>query len=128
MMPQMTGLDLCRKIRSEHRLHYTYVIMITALGGRENYIEGMNAGADDFVTKPVDPGGLRARLRVAERILDLQAEARRLEGLLPVCMYCKNIRDAGQQWQPLEEYVGRNADMSFAHDLCPDCRAAGETT
>ena len=126
MMPQMDGLELTRKIRSEERLHYAYVIMITALAGKDNYIEGMNAGADDFVTKPVDPAGLHARLRVAERILSLQAEAHRLEGLLPVCMYCKNIRDAGDRWHSLEEYVGEKADLNFSHDLCPECRAVAD--
>jgi PleD family two-component response regulator len=123
MMPHLSGLELTRKIRSEDRFHYTYVIMITALGGRDHYIEGMSAGADDFVTKPVDPAGLCARLRVAERILSLQAEAHRLEGLLPVCMYCKNIRDAGDRWQPLEEYVGEKAEINFSPDLCPGCRS-----
>src|SRR5690242_18446238 len=80
MMPDMDGLALCRRIRNEHQLKYTYVILLTALGGKSAYMEGMEAGADDFITKPFDRDELAARLRVAERILNLQAEVKQLEG------------------------------------------------
>src|SRR6185436_8838949 len=67
LMPEIDGLELCRKIRLHKQSKYTYFIMITALIGKKDYLEGMEAGADDFVTKPVDPDELKARLRVAER-------------------------------------------------------------
>jgi sigma-B regulation protein RsbU (phosphoserine phosphatase) len=121
MMPNMNGLDLCRNIRNVERSNYTYVIMLTALHGRSNYLEGMEAGADDFLTKPFDPEGLQARLRAAERIVSLQIEASRLEGLLPICVYCKKIRDGQQQWQQLEEYVGQKTETAFTPTLCPTC-------
>ena len=54
MMPVMDGLELCRRIRAEKRASYTYVILLTALSGKANYLEGMQAGADDFVVKPFD--------------------------------------------------------------------------
>lgn len=71
MMPHVEGLQLCRMIRAEPTLQYTYVILLTALSSRHSYLEGMDAGADDFLTKPFDEGQLAARLRVAERILGL---------------------------------------------------------
>ncbi len=71
MMPDIDGLQLCRMIRAEPSLQYTYVILLTALDSKDSYLEGMDAGADDFITKPFDEEQLAARLRVAERILAL---------------------------------------------------------
>jgi two-component system cell cycle response regulator len=75
LMPELDGLELCRRIRRHKQSKYTYVIIITALIGKKDYLEGMEAGADDFVTKPFDPDELKARLRVAERILSFQEQA-----------------------------------------------------
>jgi diguanylate cyclase (GGDEF)-like protein len=71
MMPNIDGLELCRMVREEHSLQYTYVILLTAMDSKGSYLEGMDAGADDFITKPFDEELLAARLRVAERILGL---------------------------------------------------------
>ena len=73
-MPELDGLELCRRIRNHQQSKYTYVIIITALIGKKDYLEGMEAGADDFVTKPFDPDELKARLRVAERIISFQEQ------------------------------------------------------
>jgi hypothetical protein len=81
----------------------------------------MDAGADDFVTKPVDPDQLRARLRVAERVLALQNEVRQLSGLLPICSYCRQIRDQSGAWQPLERYLAERTETTFSHGVCPVC-------
>ena len=79
MMPDLDGIELRRRIRAENRARYTYIILLTALGGKESYLEAMRAGADDFASKPLDADQLRARLRVAERILGLQRELVQLE-------------------------------------------------
>jgi len=71
MMPEMDGLELCRLIRERHAGQYTYIVLLTALGGKASYLDGMDAGADDFITKPFDEDQLVARLRVADRILAL---------------------------------------------------------
>jgi diguanylate cyclase (GGDEF)-like protein len=76
MMPNMDGLELCRLIRSVNQSQYTYIILLTALGGKASYLDGMDAGADDFITKPFDEDQLAARLRVAERILALHQTLR----------------------------------------------------
>ena len=124
MMPHVDGLELCRMIRAERRDRYTYIIMLTALGGKGSYLEGMNAGADDFITKPFDQDQLNARLHVAERVLSLQAEVKRLEGLLPICSYCKRIRDEQDLWTGLESYITKRTDAEFTHGICPDCYEA----
>ena len=75
LMPELDGLELCRRIRNHQQSKYTYVMIMTALIGKKDYLEGMEAGADDFVTKPFDPDELKARLRVAERIISFQEQA-----------------------------------------------------
>jgi DNA-binding response OmpR family regulator len=121
MMPELDGLELCRRIRAESRPNYTYIILLTALSGKAHYLEGMQAGADDFVVKPFDLDELQARLRVGERILSLQQEVRQLRGLLPICSYCKRIRDDRNNWTQIEEYVTQHSEALFSHSLCPEC-------
>ncbi|MFN8061363.1 MAG: response regulator [Vicinamibacterales bacterium] len=75
VMPHIDGLELCRLIRAERRPEYTYIILLTMMEGKGGILEGLNAGADDYLTKPFDPDQLAARLRVAERILSLQGDA-----------------------------------------------------
>src|ERR1035438_7920504 len=95
IMPEVDGLQLCQRIRAEARQKYTYIILITVMTGKGSYLEGIQSGADDFLSKPYDPDVLRARLFVAKRLLDLQAQVRQLQGMLPICSYCKRIRDDG---------------------------------
>ena len=76
MMPEGDGLELCRRIRECARPDYVYVIMQTSRSGQEDLVTGMEAGANDFIVKPVDRRELQARMRAAERILTLQSELR----------------------------------------------------
>jgi len=121
VMPEMDGLELCRKIRSVPDRPYTYFILQTARGGRESLDEAMEAGVDDFLLKPAGAEDLRARLRVAERILGLQAELLALEGLLSLCSYCKRLRAADGSWGSLERYIESHSTAQFSHGVCPDC-------
>jgi len=72
-MPEMTGVELCRQIRERHTIGYVYVILLTSHGGTQKIVEGLSAGADDFVTKPFQPEELRVRLRAGERVLSLES-------------------------------------------------------
>jgi two-component system chemotaxis response regulator CheY len=74
MMPEMDGLELVRRVRAQQAAEYTFIIVLTALSARESFLEGMRAGADDYLTKPLDRNALQARLLVAERILGLHRE------------------------------------------------------
>ncbi len=76
MMPDIDGLEFCRRIRAGQRADYTYIFLLTSRSGMTNYLEGMNAGADDFITKPFEWDSFAARVRVAERILGLHASLR----------------------------------------------------
>ena len=75
-MPDLDGLEFCRRIRAEPRADYTYIVLVTACSGKTNYLEAMTAGADDFLTKPFEKDALAARVRVAERILGLHTTLR----------------------------------------------------
>lgn len=121
LMPGMDGLELCRRIRAAHAPQYTYFILLTIMEGKAHYLEAMNAGADDFLTKPFDTDLLAARLVVAERVLNLQSELRQLGGLLPICSVCKKVRDDQNYWHQVESYISQHTDAQFTHSYCPDC-------
>jgi DNA-binding response OmpR family regulator len=121
LMPEIDGLELCRMIRASETTRYCYVMLLTALQGKANYLHAMSAGTDDFITKPFDPDELRARLLVADRIVGLQDRVKRLEGILPTCMYCKRIRDEESHWVSIENYISQRTEASFSHGVCPTC-------
>jgi two-component system cell cycle response regulator len=72
MMPGMDGIELCRKIRSRDESPYTYILLLTARDNKQDIVNGFEAGADDYLTKPFDVHELRARVRAGKRILELQ--------------------------------------------------------
>lgn len=121
VMPHMDGLELCRRIRLANRPKYTYIMLLTSVGGKSGYLVGMRAGADDFISKPFDEEQLAARLVVAERILNLQSQIKQLSGLLPICCVCKKVRDDQNYWQQVESYISKRTDARFSHGYCPDC-------
>ena len=73
-MPDISGIELCHRIRRDHQEFYAYVILLTGNTDKEEVIEGLAAGADDYLTKPFHPGELQARVRVGRRIVDLHRE------------------------------------------------------
>jgi DNA-binding response OmpR family regulator len=89
--------------------------------GKASYLDGMQAGADDLLTKPFDKDMLVARLAVAERILKLQLQVKHLAGMLPICSRCKKVRDDQNYWHQVESYVAKHTDATFTHSYCPDC-------
>ena len=74
MMPGRDGIEICRSVRQRKGRPYTYILLLTARGQKEDIVEGLEAGADDYVTKPFDPYELRARLRAGRRIVELQEQ------------------------------------------------------
>lgn len=121
-MPGADGLDLCRRIRSRVGAEYIYFILLTSRDAtQENQMEATDAGVDDFLTKPLDLPELWTRLRVAERILRYTTQVRQLEEMLPICSYCKKIRDDRNYWQQLEGYISERTGSDFSHSVCPDC-------
>lgn len=122
IMPQMNGLELCRKIRNLLGVEYTYFILLTAQAANfENQQEAIEAGVDDFLCKPLRQHELSMRLHVAERILRYATQVRQLETFLPICGYCKKIRDDKNYWEKIENYIQSRTGTDFSHSVCPDC-------
>ncbi len=120
-MPGMDGLEFCRKLRARGG-DYVYFILISATKiTRESREEALRAGVDDFLAKPIDADELRMRLHVAERIVTLATQVKQLEAFLPICAYCKKIRDDQKYWQEIETYFNRENGTEFSHGICPDC-------
>ncbi len=135
MMPGIDGLEICRRLRALPQRRVCYAILLTAKDQKQDLAEGLGSGADDYIVKPFDPRELRARLQVGLRLLSLQqalagrvleleealAQVKLLQGLLPICSYCKNIRDDNNYWQQIESYVAAHSEAQFSHSICPAC-------
>ena len=135
VMPGLDGVEVCRRIRTSLHASQTYVILLTSLDAREDVVFGLEAGADDYVVKPYHAEELRARVKGGRRIVELQsalatrvaeledaaAHIRTLQGILPICMYCKDIRNDDDAWEALETYIQNHSDAQFSHGLCPQC-------
>ena len=121
MMPGIDGIELCRRIRAASLPAPVYVILLTARTSRQDLVAGLEAGADDYLTKPFDPDELRARIHVGQRTLALIANIKRLSGLLPICSYCKRIRSDHDYWEQVESYITEHTDARFSHGICPTC-------
>jgi len=137
MMPGLDGPALCQRIRQDESTAPLYVILLTARGSRADLVAGLRAGADDFLVKPYDHEELRARLnvgmrivtlqqRLAERVVELEAAistVKQLQGMIPICSYCKRIRSTSNDWEPLETYISEHSEAQFSHGICPPCLA-----
>lgn len=122
MMPELDGLEFCRRVRTRVGGDYVYFILLTSSDAtEENQRAAADAGVDDFLTKPLDLTELWTRLRVAERILQYTTQVRQLEQLMPICTYCKKVRDDRNYWQQIEAYINERTGSEFSHSICPDC-------
>ena len=136
-MPGVEGTEVCRSIRLIDSPEPPYLILLTAQGETKSIVEGLDAGANDYIAKPYDLEELRARLRVGQKVVELQNALIRqvkelqdalrhikvLQGILPICMYCHKIRSDKQSWQRMEGYIMEHSDAQFSHGICPECVA-----
>jgi DNA-binding response OmpR family regulator len=139
MMPEMEGLEVVRQVRATETQkddpNPVYFILLTARGHQEDVVQGFEAGVDDYVTKPFNGEELHARVQVGARVVDLRESLRQrveeleqavnrvntLQGLLPICSFCKKIRDDQNYWTEVESYVSKASGAEFSHGVCPDC-------
>ena len=135
MMPGVDGLEVCRRVRKLAGATPPYIILLTAKHGARAIVDGMEAGADDYLTKPYNRDELRARVQVGVRIVELQTRlagrvrelegalehVRQLQGILPICSYCKKIRGDQDYWQTVESYIADHSEAEFSHGICPTC-------
>ena len=135
MLPDIDGLAVCQQIRTHGGDTPAHIILLTSKAARADLVAGLEAGAAEYLVKPVDPDELRVRLiagerfivlqqRLAERVLELERaleNVRTLSGLLPICAYCNSIRDDSHYWHRVEEYVSARSGVTFSHGICPKC-------
>jgi DNA-binding response OmpR family regulator len=134
-MPGMDGLEVCRQIKKMELPVPIYTIVLTGRASKEEIVQGLDAGADDYITKPFDTNELKARIRAAERMVRVQETLARkvedlkealghvklLQGIIPICMHCHKIRNDNQAWDQLEAYISDHSDAQFSHSICPEC-------
>lgn len=135
MMPGLDGVEICRRVRVAPETEGAYLMMLTTRGAKADIIAALDAGADDYITKPFVREELRARIQAGVRVLTLRhaltehierlqramAEIRQLRRLLPICSVCKKVRDDENYWHTVESYFARHTDVRFSHGVCPSC-------
>ena len=137
VLPDRSGVEVCRAVRRAAESVTPYIIMLTVRTGARDVSGALDAGANDYVTKPFSMMELRARIRVGCRVAELQdklqhqairaeaalSEVRLLSGLLPICSRCRHVRDDDDYWRELKDYLSEHADAGFAHGICAGCAA-----
>jgi PleD family two-component response regulator len=142
MMPDLSGFEVCRIIKSDEAFADIPVIFLTALDTQDAELRGLELGGIDYLAKPFNFNLLKQRVRnhialkersdlvkeqrdqLARRKEDLEAalaRVKQLEGIIPICMYCKKIRDDLNSWQQLEKYISEHSEAMFSHGICPEC-------
>lgn len=135
MMPEMDGYEVCRRLKSVDATREIPIIFLTAKTETDDIVKGFDLGAADFITKPFRAKELLARVNTHISLLRLQQDLKRqnqelaealanvktLTGLLPICAWCKKIRNDTGYWEQVEEYIRHRTTAHFTHGLCPDC-------
>ena len=134
-MPGLQGPEIVQRIRSKQLQSPTYVILLTGRDSSADIVQGLRAGADDYVTKPANEDELIARVSVGARVVQLQsaladrvrsleealANVKALQTLLPMCAYCKSVRNDHNYWEKVETYFTQHSNVAFTHSYCPNC-------
>ena len=135
-MPGITGDEVCRKIKQLERAAPIHVILLTARDSRQDISDGFDAGADDYITKPFNDDELRARIRVAERIVTIQSTLNSslkelktalnmvdaFQEQIAVCSQCGKIAGHEGSWKDVKELMTYPVDPRFYEHACPDCK------
>jgi len=136
MMPGLTGIEVCRKARETAWAVEPYLIVLTSRGAPADVVTALQAGANDYITKPFEIEELRARVSVGERVVMLQqqlsdrvraleeafAHVHQLQGLIPICAWCGQVRNDGNFWEQVSSYLEKRSGLQFTHAICPPCR------
>ena len=137
MMPGLSGPEVCRRVRNAALPLQPYLIILTVKSDIRDITAALDAGANDHVRKPFSMMELKSRIRVGKRVLELQialreritlaevalGEVGQLRGLLPICSYCRKVRDDKEYWHNIEVYLTEHVKTKFTHGICPECAA-----
>ena len=134
-MPGLAGPEVVQRVRGQGEQVPIYIILLTSRDSSADIVTGLKAGANDYVTKPANEDELVARVNVGARVIELQialaervrsleealANVKALQTLLPMCAYCKSIRNDQNYWEKVETYFHEHSGVSFSHSYCPSC-------
>ena len=148
-MPEMDGFDVCKRLKGTETTRNIPVIFITARHEAESVMQGFQVGGSDYITKPFNKDEVLTRIRfhlensylhrllrirnqeleklnaeLSARTKELEealANVKTLKGLVPICAYCKKIRDDKGFWDRVESYMEKHSELSFSHGICPEC-------
>ncbi len=145
LMPGTDGFDICRRLKANFKTCNIPVVFMTALTESADEVKGLELGAVDYITKPLQVEKVLARVTTHLTVRSLQKQLQEkndkleernnqlqealdniktLTGLLPICTNCKKIKDDEGYWNQLEQYFSSRSDVLFSHGLCPDCADA----
>jgi DNA-binding response OmpR family regulator len=132
-MPGLDGVEVCRRVKELEKETPIYVILLTGRDNKVDILHGFDMGADDYMTKPFDDNELRARVRVAERLVHIQMslaesveelrnvldQMESLQRVLPVCESCHKIEGSDDNWISLD--AAMHSEPRILPMKCPDC-------
>lgn len=135
MMPGMDGLETCRELKADSATAQIPIIFVTAKKEVEDIVKGFRSGGVDYISKPFRQEEMQSRVsthirlrkmmlaqeRLIKQLNNALAEVNTLQGLLPICSYCKNIRNEEGEWQKLEKYIREHSEANFSHGICDKC-------
>ena len=135
IMPGMNGYEVCQKVKEDKRTQDIPVIFLTVMEEEHDEAYGFAVGVTDYIIKPISRLRLLARVRnqlalrqkqreVEQKNRELQAaldQIKTLQGILPICSFCKQIRTDQGSWQRLEEFIQAHSGAEFSHCVCPTC-------
>jgi PleD family two-component response regulator len=134
-MPVMDGYETCRRLKANDSTRDVPVIFLTGLSETHNKVMGFEAGGVDYITKPFDIEEITSRINTHVTLHRLQKErekiitelrealstVKQLSGMLPICMFCKKIRNDKGYWEQVEQYISEHSEVEFTHGLCEEC-------
>ncbi|MBU0947054.1 MAG: response regulator [Proteobacteria bacterium] len=142
MMPVMDGYQVCEALKADTHLKDVPVIFISALDDITDKMKGFSAGGVDYISKPFQMEEVLARVETHLTLRHLRKELeekneclqkanaelqsalneiKTLRGILPICSYCKKIRNDDDSWHTMEKYISEHSDVQFSHGICQGC-------
>ncbi len=116
-MPEIDGIELCRRIRQSSLNNDCYFILLSSRIGKEGFFQEPGDGVDVYLGKPVDACELKSHLKMAEFLLHLRA-GKSLQRLLPLCSWCRKARIDDDLWCEVDQML---AEGQFTYSICPQC-------
>jgi CheY-like chemotaxis protein len=138
MMPELDGFEVCRQLKADERTAKIPVIFISALHETIDKVKAFTLGGVDYITKPFKAEEVLSRVKTHLSLSLLRRQLERknaelqkaldeikiLQGIIPICANCKNIRDDKGYWDKVEIYISKHSEATFSHSICPNCAKA----